>query len=259
MLRIFVLLVGGVGGLWGQCSSPSAVFPHLVDGAGWKSSLYLVNESASAPVNYTLTFRGDGAQPVLLSFTDGRRDNQISGTIAGSGLAIIETPGIDGDPLVAASAALTTTGTISGFTVIREKFAGQPDREVTIPLANAAARGLVFPFDNTASFQSSIALAVPCGPNSTVTLTAVATDETGAQLGQSELKMARGGHAAFMTANQLPGTKGKRGLIRIGSQGAGVQLAGLGLRVGAAGALTYFPPSTGTVPAGTIVRTRAKK
>jgi hypothetical protein len=263
MLRTFVLVVVGSGFLWGQCASSSEVFPHLVDGSGWKSSLYLVNESVSAQADYTLKFRGDGAQPVLIAFTDGRRDNQISGTISGGGLAILETPGLDADPLAAATATLTTSGALSGFTVIRQRQAGQPDREVTIPLSNAAAHGLTFPFDNTGSFQSSIALTVLCGPNATVALTATATDEAGAPLGQSELKMPQGGHTAFMAAGQLPGTKGKRGLIRISSQGTGVQLAGLGLRVGAAGALTYFPPSASTLPVmhpvAHPVHARAKK
>ena len=266
MLRIGWLLVCGSATLWGQCSNSSAVFPHLVDGGGWKSSIYLVNDSATAAANYTLNFRGDTAQPVLLSFVDGRRDNQISGTIPGGGVAILETPGRDADPLAAVSATISASGAISGFSVIRLRSAGQPDREVTIPLANAAARGLIFPFDNTGSFQSSIALAALCGPNTTIALTAIATDETGAALGQSELKMPRGGHAAFMTAGLLPGTKGKRGLMRVGvagSQSSGVQLAGLGLRVTSTGALTYFPPSAWTVPAAhpvaRPVRSRTKK
>ena len=263
-----VLLFWGSTAALGQCSNPSpvSVFPHLVDGSGWKSSLYLVNESASAPVDYTLTFRGDTAQPVLLSFTDGRRDNQIGGTIAAGGLAILDTPGLDSDPLIVASATLSATGTISGFSVIREKQTGQPDREATVPLAKAVAGGLIFPFDNTGSFQSSIALSVPCGPNAVITLTVIATDETGAPLGQSELKITRGGHTAFMTVNQLPGTKGKRGLIRIGipgTQGDGVQFAGLGLRITSSGALTYFPPSPWTLPpsrpVARPVRSRTKK
>jgi len=263
-----VLLVWGTAAALGQClnSPPISVFPHLVDGSGWKSSLYLVNESASEPVNYALTFRGDTAQPVLLSFTDGRKDNQVSGTIAAGGLAILDTPGLDSDPLVVATATLTAAGTLSGFSVIREKQAGQPDREATIPLAKAVARGLIFPFDNTGNFQSSIALTVLCGPNSAVVLTAIATDETGAQLGRSELKITRGGHMAFMAADQISGTKGKRGLIRIGipgPQGAGVQLAGLGLRFTPSGALTSFPPSPWTFPparpAAHPARSRTKK
>ena len=267
MLRRFVLLVVSVSSLWGQCPAASpAVFPHLVDGSGWKSSLYLVNGSTSAPVTYSLTFHGDSAQPVLVSFTDGRRDNQISGAVAAGGLSILETPGLDADPLLAASAVLTANGPISGFAVIRERLAGQPDREVTIPLSSATTHGLVFPFDNTGSFQSSIAMTVVCSPTSKVVLTATASDEAGEPLGQSEMQTMKGGHAAFMAADQIPGTKGKRGLIRIGVSGpqsAGVQLAGLGLRVTATGALTYFPPSAWTLPAARPVvhpvRTRPHK
>src|SRR5690349_5314913 len=87
---------------FGQC--PGMSFAHLVDGGGWKSSIFLVNGSPSAKANYTLTFRGDHGQPVLLSFVDGRRDNQISGTIAGGSVAVLETPGNDADPLAVASA-----------------------------------------------------------------------------------------------------------------------------------------------------------
>ncbi len=262
MLRICVVLIGGGVSLWGQCPA-SSVFPHLVNGGGWKTSLYLVNESASAPVNYTLTFRGDTAQPVLVSFTDGRRDNQISGTIAAGGLAILDTPGLDSDPLVVASATLSSAATLSGFIVFRERQAGQPDREATAPLTNALAHGLIFPFDNTTGFEFSVALTLVCSPNSTALLTAIATDEGGAPLGQSELKMTRGGHTAFMAADQLPGTKGKRGVIRVGSpapQGASIQLAGLGLRFSHSGALTAFPPSPWTPsPAHPVVHPTASR
>ncbi len=244
---------------WGQCSNSSPVFPHLVNGSGWKSSLYLVNESAFAQVTYTLTFRNDTAQPVLMSFADGRRDNQISGTIAAGGLAILDTPGLDSDPLVVASATLSSSGTLSGFTILRERQAGLPDREATVPLSNSVASGLVFPFDNTSGFEFSIALTLVCGPNSPVALAAIATDETGAILGHSELKMTKGGHTAFMAADQLPGTRGKRGAIRIavsGSPAASIQLAGLGLRFSRAGALTAFPPSASlpSTPARPVVR-----
>lgn len=225
---------------FGQC--PGMAFAHLVDGSGWKSSIYLVNASASTKADYTLIFRGDIGQPVLLSFTDGRRDNQISGTIAPGGIAMLETPGKDSDPLTVASAKLSVTGTVSGFGVIRERQAGGPDREATISLANPVSGGLVFPFDNTSGFLSSLALAVPCGADSTITLAAVAADETGASLGQAALKIKGGGHMAFMIGDQIPGAKNKRGVIRI-SAPANVYLAGVGLRFTPSGALTTFPPA----------------
>jgi hypothetical protein len=203
----------GSGALLGQCSG--MVFAHLVDGAGWKSSIYLINGSTSAKATYTLTFRGDEGQPVLLSFVDGRRDNQISGTVAGGGVAILETPGNDNDPLAVASAKLSVTGMVSGFAVVRDREAGGLDREATVPLTTSVAGSLVFPFDNTNGFASSIALTVPCGPESAVQLTAVAADEAGAALGQTTLKVNGGGHRAFMIADQMAGAKGKRGVLRI--------------------------------------------
>ncbi len=221
-------------------------FAHLVDGSGWKSTIYLINSSPSATADYTLKFRGDTGQPVLLSFMDGRRDNQITGTISAGGVAVLDTPGNDSDPLSVASAALSITGTVSGFAVIRERQAGGPDREATIALSNPVAGGLVFPFDNTPGFASSIALALPCGLNTTVSLTAVAVGEAGDALGQSALKIKGGGHVAFIVADQLPASKGKRGIIRIttsGPPGASVYLAGVGLRFTPSGALTTFPPS----------------
>ena len=228
---------------FGQC--PGMAFAHLVDGGGWRSSIYLINNSASAKANYILTFRGDTGQPVLLSFADGRRDNQISGAIAASGVAILETPGSDSDPLTVASATLSITGTLSGFAVIRERQAGGPDREATVSLATPAAGGLVFPFDNTHGFLSSIALTIPCGSDSAITLTATATDEAGAALGKSALKIQGGGHSAFMIGDQIPGARDKRGVLRIGAP-AGVYLSGVGLRFTPKGALTSFPPSPWT-------------
>ncbi len=251
LITCALLTFCGNPAVFGQC--PGMVFAHLVDGSGWKSSIYLINGSASAKASYTLTFRGDTGQPVLMSFTDGRRDNQISGTIAGGGIAVLETPGNNSDTLAVASATLSVNGTISGFGVIRERQAGGPDREATVSLASPVTKGLMFPFDNTSGFLSSVALAVPCGSASGIALTAAAADEAGASLGQSELKMKGGGHMAFMIADQLPNTKGKRGVVRIsvpGTQGANVYLAGVGLRFTPSGALTTFPPVpwTSTAP-----------
>ena len=247
---ILALLVFGEHAACGQC--PGLSFPHLVDGGGWKSSLYLLNGSATAKASYTIAFRGDAGAPVLLSFSDGRRDNQISGTIAAGGIALVETPGGDNDPLTVASAMLTTGGTLTGFVVIRERQAGGPDREATVSLTTPVDKGLVFPFDNTGGFQSSIALTVPCGGGSMTSLTASAVDEEGMALGHAELKVKGGGHMAFMIGDQLPETRNKRGVVRVaaaGAQAANVYVAGVGLRFTPAGALATMPPSPGTAPA----------
>jgi hypothetical protein len=225
------------------------VLAHLVDGGGWKSSLFLVNGSSSAKVNYTLSFRGDKGQPVLFSFADGRRDNQISGTIAAGGIAVLETPGLDGDPLAVASATLSTTGTVSGFAVIREHQAGGPDREATVSLASAVQHGLAFPFDNTNGAVSSIALTIPCGSAGKIALTASAVDEMGAALGQSELTTTEGGHIAFLTTAQIPGSKEKRGTLRISASNPAVFISGVGLRYTANGALTNLPAVAWAPPA----------
>src|SRR6201999_1229476 len=170
LIRVLLSCALLAAAAWGQC--PGMAFAHLVDGGGWKSSIYLINSSSTLKATYTLNFRGDTGQPVLLSFTDGRRDNQISGAIPPGGAAILDTPGKDNDPLSVASATLTTTGTVSGFGVIRERQSGGPDREATVALTNPSAGGLAFPFDDSAGFLSSIALAVPCGIESAITLTA---------------------------------------------------------------------------------------
>lgn len=263
-LRLIVLasLAVCIHSAFGQCSSMA--FAHLVDGGGWKSSIYLINGSATAKANYTLTFRGDRGQPVLMSLIDGRRDNQISGTVAPGGIALLETPGVDTDGLGVASATLSTTGTLSGFAVIRERQAGGPDREATVPLGTPAQKGLSFPFDNTAGFVSSIALSVPCGGSTAgVGLTATAVDESGAPLGHCDLKTTEGGHLAFVTTEQIPGTKEKRGVIRITTSVANVYLSGVGLRFTPAGALTTLPPyglpATAAIAMRAPVRVRAKK
>jgi hypothetical protein len=229
-------------------------FAHLVDGGGWKSSIYLINASSTVKAAYTLNFRGDTGKPVLLSFTDGRRDNQISGTIPPGGIAILETPGKDNDPLSVSSATLSTTGAVSGFGVIRERQSGGPDREATVALTNPSVGGLAFPFDDTEGFLSSIALAVPCGADSAITLTATGVDETGVSLGKSALKIQGGGHLAFMIPDQIPGAKNKRGIIRITAP-ANVYLSGIGLRFTPVGALTTFPPTPLTATATTPART----
>jgi hypothetical protein len=94
-------------------------------------------------------------------------------------------------------------------------------------------------------------------------LTATAVDESGAPLGHCELKTTEGGHLAFVTGEQLPGTKDKRGLIRITTSSANVYLSGVGLRFTPGGALTtllpYGLPATTAAVARVPVRARTKK
>jgi hypothetical protein len=216
---------------------------HLVDGGGWKSNIYLINGSSTAKASYTLAFRGDRGEPVLMSFADGRRDNQITGVVPPGGVIVLETPGIDKDPLAVASATLTTNGVLSGYGVLAEHQTGAPDREATVPLSPATSKGLAFPFDNTNGFVTSIALAVPCGPASGSTFTATAVDDKGIDLGHCELKLVSGGHLAFIANSLIPATADKRGVIRIVSSNALTYLSGIGLRLTPAGALTTMPPS----------------
>lgn len=237
---VFVFAFAGLPVHAGAACASGPAFPHVVDGGGWRTSFYLLNQSG-ADADYTLFFRDDAGKPVLLHLIDGRADNQISGTAPAGGISILETTGKDADALNAASATLKSAppGTVTGFTILRERAKGGPDFETSIPLVPSSVGKWTIPFDNTAGFSTGVALAVSCLGQGSAPFSVLAFDEAGKQIGKASVNLPSGGHTAFLVADQLPAARDKRGVIRISYD---TPFSAVGLRFAPSGALATLPP-----------------
>ena len=236
-------------------------FTHIVDGGGWKTSFYLLNQSG-ADADYTLFFRDDAGKPTILHFTDGRADNQVSGTIPAGGISILETTGKDADALYGASATLKSAApeAVTGFTILRERVKGGADFETSVPLLPASAGTWSIPFDNSSGFSTGIAVAVSCSGQGLAPVSVVAFDESGKQIGKASVRLPSGGHSAFLVADQLPASRDKRGVIRIScDKPASIPFSAIGLRFAPSGALAALPPAVPENRAPAAPRMSARK
>ena len=133
---------------------------------------------------------------------------------------------------------MLSTGSISGFAIFR--FVG-PRRvsEGTVPLQSTQVSysKITVPYDNTANFQTAVALANLS--SSPVTVTATIWDQSGSQIGTQSFTLLANGHTAFNAATQWTTTDNNQGIIVFQSNGGG--LTGLGLRFSPFGTFTSVP------------------
>ena len=132
---------------------------HLADGAGWKTSIILVNSGAE-PAPFTLRFWNDRGAALTLGLGPDGRHSSISGTIAPGGSRTIRTDGA-GSALNPGWAELQTAGRVGGTAIFAAKIAGQPDAEAAVPIAGGGARRFVLPVDGSAGFATGVAFGNP--------------------------------------------------------------------------------------------------
>jgi hypothetical protein len=222
---------------------PAGALAQVAAGGGWVTVISLINTS-TAPVNVTVQLRGnDGSAlrlPVTMTHASGPQTTTASsfnGTINPNGTLLLSTG--DGIPSTAVGwANVLSTGSISGFAIFR--FIGPSGvSEGTVPLQSTQVSysKITVPYDNTANFQTGVALANLS--SSPVTVTATTWDQSGAQIDMQSFTLLANGHIAFNVATQWTATDNKQGIIVFQSNGGG--LAGLGLRFSPFGTFTSVP------------------
>jgi hypothetical protein len=92
------------------------------------------------------------------------------------------------------------------------------------------------PFDNTAGFQTGIALANQSAATQSVTVTLI--DQNGVQLSSSPVSLAAYGHMSFFLSTQFPKSVNQLGIMQV--QGA-AGVTGVGLRMSPQGSFTSIP------------------
>jgi hypothetical protein len=201
------------------------VIPQFVDGAGWKTTITLINLENNLVAFQVLFFQDNGTDLYVPIAGQGLvRGMNI--TLGGAGSVTFETT--DTLPQLAQGWALisqTTRDTIGGLAIFRQRIPGRTDQEAVVPIVNQFSSHFVQLFDNT-EFTTAIALANPT-PGAIIIPISI-RNENGQIIDQRTIALGAYGHTAFALPAAWSTTAGRRGAIEFLTSGFGV--AALGLR-----------------------------
>ena len=223
---------------------------HLAEGAGWKTTIILVNPDTQS-ARFNVRFWGDDGNSLALSLGPDGRHTELSGTIAAGGSRTIRTDGT-ASKLVNGWAEVVTTATIGGTAIFAQSAPGLPDSEAAVPIMSGGTRRVVVPFDGSAGFATGLAFG---NPAEDANVTVIFKSENGSLLG-APASYVIPAHGHFSTV--LPVST--RGVAEISSPNTAI--FALGIR-GHNGAFTSVRPlliapgladivtSVGSITAGT--------
>ena len=213
-------------------------FAQIASGAGWKTTIVLVNLSSIA-VSARVNFYGDSGNPLILPLVladgSGIASSSIDLSMQARGSAVLQTEASTSSVSLG-WAEIEASGPLNGYAIFRQRLPGLPDSEATTPLETIAPSSVAFFFDNVAGFQTGIAVVNLSASETTVT--AVFRDENGLQLGSSQFSIPRSGHSSFFLNSRFPTTANRRGIVEFQNQSG---ITGVGLRFSPSLSFTSVP------------------
>ena len=219
-------------------------FAHIAIANGWKTSFVLINTGGSAAQAH-LSFFDDDGNPLVLPLSSPQSGggafttvSTLDSTMNAGATLVVESTGLDANPLQTGSAQLTTNGNVSGFAIFRYEPTGQ---EAVVPLESRNASSYILAFDNAGGTATGVAISSNSLQAASVPV--VIRDDSGAQIGTAALPLAANGHSAFVLANQFPVTQGKRGTLEFAAPANG-RISVLGIRTPPANTFTTLPALT---------------
>ena len=198
--------------------------PHIVDGAGWLSTIVLTNTSANA-ASATLVFHqetgGGNTGPWTPQFQEVVSTSGLS--LVGGSTMFLHTTGT-ADTLTQGWAELNADPSIIGYVVFTIRVAGRQDQEGTAP-AVAASNRILMPYADANGFVSGIAVVNISGQPESISV-GFRTTTGGVALGTLPT-VPPGGHMSFALAQQFPVIAGHDGLAEFFSSTGAFSLIAL--------------------------------
>ena len=221
------------------------VITHIADGAGWKTTITLVN-LADVAVTYHLYLFADSGVPQAFPLASLGNANSITGSLPVGGSANIETSGTS-STVTQGWGAVTASDEVSGFAIFRHI---PTEHEAVVPVESWLTGRAILAFDNLNGYFYGVALANP--NNTTVQLTVSFKDEQGNQFGSGAITLSPYGHTSFLFADKFPVTINRRGTADFRVVGANLShtFSGMGLRFNPTGAFTSVHMLSGAFASG---------
>lgn len=233
------------------------VFPHIVDGGGWKTAIFLTNLSPG-PSHYALFLRDNDGNVLSLPFLGRGSASMIYGTLEPGRSLELETPGIGASLLQgfarlfcldkpASDPTATVVPTqIGGYAVFRLSVAGRPDFEAIVPMGSPFENRFKLFFDNRYGFSTGVALLNPGTSSTGVSI--VARDYDGNIVLQDSFALGEDRKIVFSVPDRYPQLNGRRGVLEV--SGTASTLSGLALRFNPTGAFTTSNTISLAAPSG---------
>ena len=210
---------------------------HIAVGSGWTSTVELINSGAT-PAQAHLRFFGDDGSPLPITFTvsgTATTTSTVDQTLAPHARFVIQSSGLNSDPLQVGAAQLSSDGNVSGFSRLRYEPSQQ---ETAVPAEWRRASAYVLAFDNSNGLATGVAVANASG--NAVSISVVIRDSTGAQIGSSSIALSANGHSAFTLTDRFPATVNQSGTIEFDTASGG-QISVLGMRFPTSGKFSNIP------------------
>jgi hypothetical protein len=232
------------------CSAQTTFyFPHVADGAGWKTTIFLTNPGG-AVANGDVRFTASSGAALDLAFVDENgapvgAGNMIPFSVAAGQTRKFVSTGAGAVTVSGFATVNALSGTVTG-TAAFSFFAGATlTGEAGVPAAQAVARQAIF-VDLQGGFNTGVAYANPNGAVANITLQLLSTDGNPVVAATPQTLPAFGHTAAFIApglGNALfPTAPAFAGAMRIESS---VPLAAIALRFAPGGTVfTTLPPVT---------------
>jgi len=212
---------------------------HIASGNGWTTTFVLVNTGTSGAA-VQLNFYADNGSPLSLPISYPQQGLAIShATSVSTGMGVgsmllVQSTGVEADPLLIGSAQLTVDGSVGGFVI----FSYENGNEAVVPLQTGNAGGYIIAFDNTAGTGTGVA--VNNASSQAANIGVIFRNSTGAVIGTSTIALAAHGHSAIVLQNQFPVTANIQGTVEFDAP-AGVSIGALGIRTPLAHTFTTLP------------------
>ena len=220
----------------------AASMSHLAVAGTWDTIFYLVGTGqTSAQVRFSQF--GDNGNPLSTTLNFPQQTgssaslpaSSIDRSISPNSLLVVDSTGLDSQPMQTGSARLAAAGKVDGFAIFRAKASGQ---EAAVPLETRNASSYLLAFDNTGGVATGVAIDNISAHAATVAV--IIRDDTGAQIGSDSIPLVGNGHSAFVLASQYPVTANKRGAMEIFTP-LGGQASVLGIRFTPTGTMITIP------------------
>jgi hypothetical protein len=217
-------------------------WPHVAAAGTWETTFYLLGTGQTTAQARFSQF-GDNGNPLstILNFLQQTilstppLASSINLTVSPNSLLVVDSAGLDTQPVQIGSAQLSASGKVDGFEIFRLKASGQ---EAAVPLETRNASSYVLAFDNTSGMVLGVAVENVSAQGANVGV--VIRDDTGAQIGTGSLALPGSGHISFVLSTQFAVTADKRGTIEFDTPSGG-QISALGIRFTPTGAFTTIP------------------
>jgi hypothetical protein len=240
MQRLFLFLFTIAPCLFAQSVTSTVYLSHIADGGSWKTAFTIVNLSGNMG-QATLRFHNDDGtlMPLVLTTSNAQSVMSTSITIPPHAVQTFETMGTSAKTVTGWAEFVVDLSTtpLSISAVFQRHIDQRTDYEASVFSATGADRSLIFPFDNTAGFQTGIA-AVNGSMLISSMVAVTIRDAMGNILMTDSIPFLPGQHTSFVLSAKYPMTAGQLGTIEFDPDPSGGILSALALRFNPTGAFT---------------------